>query len=413
MPAPAFLPSLDGQAESCWRMPRSRLRTAWKSRWVDAGREQREARSRRRARPFFSCCQLLLPVACAQRHAAPLTQKTGKVASAGSHVAPASEVLRVQLHEAAAQGGKGLVGFRSSQALISEKRARGRCWRCHPTGQAHPPLQAKPAARLARKRPLRRRAAGPGFCDGPWMAWVFITLKTPRQWIKNCPHAACGRADEAMKGQWRGKAMAPCTSRQAASCQGHEFASALIAGGLSGISADGIFNGLNLLLFLMRCVPECAGGKQTGKRADHGASRNPPPHLPPAGLADPAALPHSRRSSRGRWRIQRAITGRPRACCTCWLRLLFVRPSMPLADCSSRPGAALRSEPTAECQTANARRGGAASPEGAGWRVVIGFGSPAGRRTPRGPLVSKRQTGALTALHASSATGQAKAAPCR
>lgn len=124
-----------------------------------------------------------------------------------------------------------------------------------------------------------------------------------------------------------------------------------------------------------------------------------------------AALPHSRRSSRGRWRIQRAITGRPRACCTCWLRLLFVRPSMPLADYSSRPGAALRSEPTAECQTANARCGGAASPEGAGWRVVIGFGSPAGRRTPRGPLVSKRQTGALTALHASSATGQAKAAP--
>lgn len=76
-------------------------------------------------------------------------------------------------------------------------------------------------------------------------------------------------------------------------------------------------------------------------------------------------------------------------------------------------GPALRSEPTAECQTANARRGGAASPEGAGWRVVIGFGSPAGRRTPRGPLVSKRQTGALTALHASSATGQAKAAPSR
>ena len=110
MPAPAFLPSLDGQAESCWRMPRSRLRTAWKSRWVDAGREQREARSRRRAHPFFSCRQILLPVACAQRHAAPLTQKTGKVASAGSHVAPASEVLRVQLHEAAAQGGKGLVG---------------------------------------------------------------------------------------------------------------------------------------------------------------------------------------------------------------------------------------------------------------------------------------------------------------
>lgn len=126
-----------------------------------------------------------------------------------------------------------------------------------------------------------------------------------------------------------------------------------------------------------------------------------------------AALPHSRRISRGRWRIQRAITGRPRACCTCWLRLLFVRPSMPLADYSSRPGAALHSEPTAECQTANARRGGAASPEGAGWRVVIGFGSPAGRRTPRGPLVSKRQTGALTALHASSATGQAKAAPSR
>lgn len=126
-----------------------------------------------------------------------------------------------------------------------------------------------------------------------------------------------------------------------------------------------------------------------------------------------AALPHSRRSSRGRWRIQRAITGRPRACRTCWLRLLFVRSSMPLADCSSRPGAALHSEPTAECQTANARRGGAASPEGAGWRVVIGFGSPAGRRTPRGPLVSKRQTGALTALHASSATGQAKAAPSR
>ena len=89
-----------------------------------------------------------------------------------------------------------------------------------------------------------------------------------------------------MKGQWRGKAMAPCTSRQAASCQGHEFASALIAGGLSGISADGIFNGLNLLLFLMRGVPECAGGKQTEKRADHGAPRNPPPHLPPAGFAD-------------------------------------------------------------------------------------------------------------------------------
>lgn len=231
--------------------------------------------------------------------------------------------------------------------------------------------------------------------------------------MENRPHAACGRADEAMKGQWRGKAMAPCTSRQAASCQRHEFASALIAGGLGGISADGIFNGLNLLLFLMRGVPECAGGKQTEKRADHGAPRNPPPHLPPAGLADPAALPHSRRSSRGRWRIQRAITGRPRACRTCWLRLLFVRPFMPLADCSSRPGAALHSEPTAECQTANARRGGAASPEGAGWRVVIGFGSPAGRRTPRGPLVSKRQTGALTALHASSATGQAKAAPSR
>lgn len=267
------------------------------------------------------------------------------------------------------------------------------------------------------------------------MAWIFITLKTPRQWIKNCPHAACGRADEAMKGQWRGKAMAPCTSRQAASCQGHEFASALIAGGLGGISADGIFNGLNSLLFLMRGVPECAGGKQTEKRADHGASgpggrgcariglsaicrlfhdapRGPPPHLPPAGLADPAALPHSRRISRGRWRIQRAITGRPRACCTCWLRLLFVRPFMPLADCSSRPGAALHSEPTAECQTANARRCGAASPEGAGWRV-IGFGSPAGRRAPREPLVSKRQTGALTALHASSTTGQAKAAPSR
>ena len=99
-----------------------------------------------------------------------------------------------------------------------------------------------------------------------------------------------------------------------------------------------------------------------------------------------AALPHSRRSSRGRWRIQRAITGRPRACRTCWLRLLFVRSSMPLADCSSRPGAALHSEPTAECQTANARRGGVAPPEGAEWRVVIGFGSPAGRRTPRGPL---------------------------
>lgn len=127
--------------------------------------------------------------------------------------------------------------------------------------------------------------------------------------MENCPHAACGRADEAMKGQWRGKAMAPCTSRQAASFQRHEFASALIAGGLGGISADGISNGLNLLLFLMRGVPECAGGKQTEKRADHGASgpggrgcariglsaicrffhgapRGPPPHLPPAGLAD-------------------------------------------------------------------------------------------------------------------------------
>ena len=104
--------------------------------------------------------------------------------------------------------------------------------------------------------------------------------------MENRPHAACGRADEAMKGQWRGKAMAPCTSRQAASCQRHEFASALIAGGLGGISADGIFNGLNLLLFLMRGVPECAGGKQTEKRADHGASRSPPPHLPPAGFAD-------------------------------------------------------------------------------------------------------------------------------
>lgn len=396
----------------------------------------REARSRRRAHPFFSCRQLLLPVACAQRHAAPLTQKTGKVASAGSHVAPASEVLRVQLHEAAAQGGKGLVGVPVEPGVDQRKADTRKALALSPhwAGASSssseacgaPGTKAAPAAAGSGAWVLRRPLDGLGFHHAQNSLVVDGELPA-------CRVRTGGRGDE---GQWRGKAMAPCTSRQAASCQGHEFASALIAGGLSGISADGIFNGLNLLLFLMRGVPECAGGKQTEKRADHGASgpggrgcariglsaicrffhgapRGPPPHLPPAGLADPAALPHSRRSSRGCWRIQRAITGRPRACCTCWLRLLFVRPSMPLADCSSRPGAALHSEPTAECQTANARRGGAASPEGAGWRVVIGFGSPAGRRTPRGPLVSKRQTGALTALHASSATGQAKAAPSR
>lgn len=241
-----------------------------------------------------------------------------------------------------------------------------------------PGTKAAPAAAGSRAWVLRRPLDGLGFHHAQNSLVVDGELPA-------CRVRTGGRGDE---GQWRGKAMAPCTSRQAASCQGHEFASALIAGGLSGISADGIFNGLNSLLFLMRGVPECAGGKQTEKRADHGASgpggrgcariglsaicrffhgasRNPPLHLPPAGLADPATLPHSRRSSRGRWRIQRAITGRPRACCTCWLRLLFVRPFMPLADCSSRPGAALCSEPTAECQTANARRGGAASPEGA------------------------------------------------
>lgn len=289
-----------------------------------------------------------------------------------------------------------------------------------------PGTKAAPAAEGSRAWVLRRPLDGLGFHHAQNSSEVDKELPA-------CRVRTGGRGDErAMAWQSDG------TVHKQTSClvSGHEFASALIAGGLSGISADGIFNGLNSLLFLMRGVPECAGGKQTGKRADHGASgpggrgcahiglsaicrffhgapRGPPLHLPPAGLADPAALPHSRRSSRGRWRIQRAITGRPRACCTCWLRLLFVRPSMPLADCSSRPGAALHSEPTAECQTANARRGGAASPEGAGWRVVIGFGSPAGRRTPRGPLVSKRQTGALTALHASSATGQAKAAPSR
>lgn len=246
----------------------------------------REARSRRRAHPFFSCRQLLLPVACAQHHAAPLTQKTGKVASAGSHVAPASEVLRVQLHEAAAQGGKGLVGVPVEPGVDQRKAGTRKVLALSPhwAGASSssseacgaPGTKAAPAAAGSGAWVLRRPLDGLGFHHAQNSLVVDGELPA-------CRVRTGGRGDE---GQWRGKAMAPCTSRQAASCQGHEFASALIAGGLSGISADGIFNGLNSLLFLMRGVPECAGGKQTEKRADHGAPRNPPPHLPPAGFAD-------------------------------------------------------------------------------------------------------------------------------